>query len=181
MSRSCHSAMFSKAAWALARTTPRQPADLLAGHRIPLVRHRRAALLPGGERLLRLAHLGALQVPDFERDLLAERRSPAPAPRRRRRAGRAGSPARRSAAGFSPSSRADPLLGLRADVPERAHRARRSCRPAALRRRPGSASGSRPASSYQIASFRPKVIGSAWMPCVRPICDGVLELERAAL
>ena len=24
-------------------------------------------------------------------------------------------------------------------------------------------------SEYQFASFRPKVIGSAWMPCVRPI------------
>ena len=47
----------------------RQPADLLAAHRIALVRHGRAAALPGGERLFRLTHFGALEVADFESDL----------------------------------------------------------------------------------------------------------------
>ena len=52
----------------------RQAADLLAGHRIALVRHRRTALLALGEILLGLAHFGALQMPHFERDLLAAAR-----------------------------------------------------------------------------------------------------------
>ena len=36
-------------------------------------------------------------------------------------------------------------------------------------------------SSYQRASFRPKVIGSAWMPWVRPICTVCLNSMRAAV
>ena len=53
---------------------PRQPAELLALHRVALVRHRRGALLlPGPERLLHLAHLGALQVADLRRELLDAR------------------------------------------------------------------------------------------------------------
>ena len=44
--------------------------DLLALDRVALVRHRRGALLPGAERLLDLAHLGALQVADLGREAL---------------------------------------------------------------------------------------------------------------
>ena len=73
MSRSCHSATFSNAAWQLARSEPRQPDDLLAADRIALVRHRRRALLPLGERLLDLADLGLLQAADLERELLERR------------------------------------------------------------------------------------------------------------
>ena len=102
----------------------RQAADLLAGHRIALVRHGRAALLPAREILLGLAHFGALQVAHFERDLLAQRGQSAPARRRSWRAGRAGSPARPPAPGFRFELRADQLLGLRVDVAEGAHRAR---------------------------------------------------------
>ena len=36
-------------------------------------------------------------------------------------------------------------------------------------------------SEYQLASLKPKVIGSAWMPWVRPIMRRVLELPGAAL
>ena len=70
MSRSCHSAMFSNAAWQLARTSARQADDLLAANRVALVRHRRGALLALGERLLDLADLGLLQAANRQRELL---------------------------------------------------------------------------------------------------------------
>ncbi len=43
----------------------RQAGEVLRQHRIALVRHGRGALLPLGEELLRLQHLGALQMADF--------------------------------------------------------------------------------------------------------------------
>src|SRR4051794_27207303 len=43
-----------------------EPADPLGDDRVPLVRHRRGALLAGAERLLHLAHLGAGEVADLE-------------------------------------------------------------------------------------------------------------------
>ena len=46
----------------------REAADALAGDRVALVRHRRGALLAAGERLGRLAHLAALQVPHLGRE-----------------------------------------------------------------------------------------------------------------
>ena len=48
-----------------------QPADLLAGDGVALVRHGRAALLTAREIFFGLADFGALQVADFERDLFA--------------------------------------------------------------------------------------------------------------
>ena len=42
-----------------------EAADPLGADRVALVGHRRGALLAGGERLLDLAHLGALQVADL--------------------------------------------------------------------------------------------------------------------
>ena len=44
----------------------REAADPLGGDRIAFVRHRRGALLAGGERLLHLANLGAGEVADLE-------------------------------------------------------------------------------------------------------------------
>ena len=70
MSRSCHSATFSSAACALPRSTRARPEICSALDRVALVRHRRGALLAGAERLLRLAHLGALQVADLGREAL---------------------------------------------------------------------------------------------------------------
>ena len=46
----------------------REPADPLGDDGIPLVRHRRRALLAAAERLLYLADLGAGEVPDLERE-----------------------------------------------------------------------------------------------------------------
>ena len=48
----------------------RQARQVLAQDRVLLVRHRRGALLPLAERLLRLADLGALPVADLDRELL---------------------------------------------------------------------------------------------------------------
>ena len=48
----------------------RQPGDALGRDRVALVRHRAGALLAGAERLLDLAHLGALQVADLGREAL---------------------------------------------------------------------------------------------------------------
>ena len=58
---------------AVAAKQPREADDLLAADRIALVRHRRRALLPLGERLLDLADLGLLQAADLERELLERR------------------------------------------------------------------------------------------------------------
>src|SRR5256885_12902977 len=43
----------------------RSPANLLAGHGIPFMRHGRAAALLTSEGLFRLAHFGALKMADF--------------------------------------------------------------------------------------------------------------------
>ena len=73
MSRSCHSATSSKPGLQVRPQHAGEPAELLALHRVALVRHRARALLPGAERLLDLADLGALQVPDLERERLDAR------------------------------------------------------------------------------------------------------------
>ena len=52
----------------------REAADPLGDLRVALVRHRRRALHPGGERLLDLAHLGAREVPDLRREAVERRR-----------------------------------------------------------------------------------------------------------
>ena len=70
MSRSCQSATFSSPTTRGAADDAREPADALGDDRVPLVRHRRRALLPPAERLLDLAHLGAREVPDLERELV---------------------------------------------------------------------------------------------------------------
>ena len=68
MSRSCQSATFSKRRLGVGAHHARQAANLLAADGIALVRHGRTAALAGGERLLGLAHFGALQVANFEGD-----------------------------------------------------------------------------------------------------------------
>ena len=70
MSRSCQSATFSSPTSAAGADDAREPADPLGDDRVALVRHRRRALLPAPERLLDLAHLGAGEVADLEREPL---------------------------------------------------------------------------------------------------------------
>ena len=50
----------------VAANDPGEPADPLRDDRVPLVRHRGRALLPGAERLFDLPHLRARQVPDLQ-------------------------------------------------------------------------------------------------------------------
>ena len=73
MSRSCHSALFSKRGRRVAAQQTSQADDLLAADRVPLVRHGRRALLTLGERLLDFADLGLLKPADLERELLERR------------------------------------------------------------------------------------------------------------
>ena len=54
----------------VAAQDPGQAGDPLGADRVALVRHRRGALLAGGERLFDLAHLGLLQVADLGREAL---------------------------------------------------------------------------------------------------------------
>ena len=70
MSRSCQSATFSSAGSHVAAHHAGKPGEVLGQHRVALVRHRRGALLALGEELLRLQHLGALQVADLGREPL---------------------------------------------------------------------------------------------------------------
>ena len=75
MSRSCQSATFSSPTTAARAHDAREPADPLGDDRVPLVRHRRRALLALAERLLDLAHLRAREVPDLERELVERGRA----------------------------------------------------------------------------------------------------------
>ena len=92
MSRSCHRATFSTAAVALPRSTRASPVmrSLVIGLRLWGI-----ALEPfcaGAERLLGLAHLGALQVADLGGQPLEAGARPARSPAAARRGDRAGRP-----------------------------------------------------------------------------------------
>ena len=168
MSRSCHSATFSSAGLRVAAQHAREAGDLLGLDRVALVRHRRGALLPRAERLLHLAHLGALQVADLRRQALQAGARPARS--------RCSSSAWRSRATtcVETSSRARPSRAstrasnsglVAAYVPDRARDARRR-RPARTRAAGAARCGA--ASKAKPASLTPKVVGSACTPCVRP-------------
>ena len=109
MSRSCHRATFSSPACALARTTRASPLICSQVTGIALVRHGRRALLLLAEKLLGLAHFGALQVANFGGDLV--QRAGDHGQRRQivRRGGRAGSPARRPPPPSIPGARRSSL------------------------------------------------------------------------
>ena len=92
--------------------------------RVALVRHRARALLAGAERLLDLAHLGALEVADLGREALqpgAGQRDRAAAARR---GGRAGRPAWRPARAARPRRVEHARLVVRAERRVGADRAR---------------------------------------------------------
>ena len=57
----------------VAAQQPGDSRDPLAGDRVALVRHRGRSLLARAERLLDLAHLGALEVPDLGGEALEPR------------------------------------------------------------------------------------------------------------
>ena len=145
---------------------PREPAQLLALHRVALVGHRARALLARAERLLDLAHLGALQVTDLERERLDARSD------RRARVEQLGMAVARDhlrrGNRREPERRADEVLDRGIDVGVRADRARQLPDRDRVHGPATSRSRSRRICSAQSASLAPKVVGSAWMPCVRP-------------
>ncbi len=112
----------------------RQTADLLARDRIPLVRHGRGALLARREVLRRLAHFGALQMADFERDFFEARRQRGQRGDEMRMAV-ALDHLRRHRRGRQTQPRADLLFDLGADMRERAHGARDLAHAQIFRRR----------------------------------------------
>ena len=73
MSRSCQSAWFSMRGRRIAAHHAREAADVLEAPGVALVRHRGGALLARAELFLDLAHLGARQVPELDRELLEAR------------------------------------------------------------------------------------------------------------
>ncbi len=127
----------------------------------------RRALLALAERLLQLAHLGALPVPHLERDRLADRRDDARAPTPTRDAvadhdlrGDVG----RRAARAPPR----PAARRRVDVGVGADRAGDLARPRPPRAPRRSRSRERAMANAKSATRWPHTSGSAWMPCVRP-------------
>ena len=145
----------------------RQPGDPLGKDRVALVRHGAAALLAGAERLERLANLGALEVPDLDRDALEraaqdrERREQLGVPVAADHLGRRG-------VGLQPEAIEDVRLHLGAHVGVRADRARDRADRRCPRARAPAAPRPAPSSAYQPAALKPNVIGSAWMPWLRP-------------
>ena len=134
MSRSCQSATFSSAGLRVAAQQPREPGDPLAGDRVALVRHRARPLLALPERLLDLAHLGALEVADLEREPL-ERRA-----RERDRVQQLGVAVARHDLGRERlGPQAEPLqhlaLDVRARAPSTSRPRPRACRPRPARTR----------------------------------------------
>ena len=169
MSRSCQSATFSSPTSACAAHDAREPADPLGDDRVALVRHRRRALLAACRTAPATSRdLGAREVADLERELL-ERRGD-----ERERGEQLGVPvalrgsASRSAPARARAARRRPARP-RGRSPRRCRPRRRACRRASPSSARASRSRSRSSSKAQPASLRPKVVGSAWTPCVRPM------------
>ena len=167
MSRSCHSATSSTRGLGVAAQHAREAGDALGGDRVALVRHRARALLARAERLLDLAHLGALQVADLGREALE------PGAGERDRLQQLGvAVARDDLGGDGLGAEAE---RARARAPRSPARASRTCRRRrrSRRSRPGrtrarAARALRCASKAKPASLSPNDVGSAWTPCVRP-------------
>ena len=124
---------------------------------------------PALERLLGLAHLGALEVRG------SRARCCSSVPRQHRQRAQQRGVAVALAPPGSPPARAPGPARASASLPRspdrdgRASRPRpRTCPPRSRRARASSRARSRPSSSLHTRHLRPKVIGSAWMPCVRP-------------
>ena len=148
----------------------REAADPLGDDGVPLVRHRRRALLPAAERLLHLGDLGAREVPDLERELVERRRDD------RERGEELGvtvalEDLRRGRRRLEPEPLAGDALELGIGRGVRSDGARELADAHALERPRDALRGCGRARTPSPASFRPKVVGSAWTPCVRPICS----------
>ena len=152
--------MSSNAACALARTTRASPQ--ICSHVIGflLCGIAEEPFWPVREILRRLAHFRALQMPDFQRDLLETARSSVASVATKCACRSRWITCEATGAGFRPSraqifsSTSGPICANVPTAPEILP-TRRSSAAASSRFR------LRPASSYQIASFSPNVIGSA--------------------
>ena len=169
MSRSCHSATFSRPTSAAPRTTRARPQIRSATIGLRLCGIADEPFCPRPNGSSHLAHLRAREVPDLERERLERGGGRARGRRAARRAGRAGGSASRSAPARGRAART-----RSARPPGRWRRTcrppRRACRRACPRARARGAARARSSSNAQPASLSPKVVGSAWTPCVRPIC-----------
>src|SRR2546425_1697808 len=99
----------------------RQPADLLAGDGIPLVRHRRRSFLFFAEILFRFADFGALKMANLGSDFF-ERAGYHGKSGQISRMAVALNDLRRNCGGFQSKARADFFLQVRADMGEGANR-----------------------------------------------------------
>ena len=168
MSRSCHRATFSSAAMALPRTRRASPT---------------ICSQPTGLRLCGIAEepfwplangSSTSPISVFCRPRISSANFSSEAARDRQRRQQLGvaialDDLRRDRGRLEAEAGADRRLDRRIEVGEGADRAGDL---ADRHGRRGPAAGgttSRCSSAYQCASFRPKVIGSAWTPCVRPI------------
>ncbi len=169
MSRSCHSATFSSAAIALARTRRARPTICSQPIGLRLCGIADEPFWPLRERLFDLADLGLLQAANLRAANFSRR----------------GGGDRQRRHEFGVAIALDDLRGDRrrceaetpqtaasisgVEVRERADGARAACRPRSRRARRAARAMSRCSSAYHSASFTPSVIGSACTPCVRPI------------
>ena len=182
MSRSCHSATFSIAAIALARTRRARPTICSQPIGLRLCGIADEPFWPLRERLFDLADLGLLQAADLERELLERGGGD------RQRAHQLGvaialDHLRRHGVGLEAEPLAHRLFDRGIEVGKRADGAGDHPDADALAGAARRARCCAPASAYHSASFRPKVISSAWTPCVRPIigvwrCSSGARLDR---
>ena len=171
MSRSCHRATFSSAGRPQQSDPMRaQAGQVLGQDRVALVRHRRGALLARGEVFLRLAAPrcaagGGSPTATFS---MEPARTPGSA-KKAWRDGRAGSTWVETGSGVRPIAPQTCSSPRGIHIGEGAHRARDG---AGRDLRAGAIQPLLVAVELGIeagAIFRPKVTGSAWMPCERPM------------
>ena len=176
MSRSCQRATFSSAATALPRIDAGEAAEPFAGDRVALVRHGGTAFLAGGEKLLDFEHFGALQMAELRRPAV-DARGDQGQRRVKFRVAVALDDLGGERRGLQAESLADLRSTARIEMRVRADRAAELADADALAHLL-ERSSARPNSSYISASFSPKVIGSAWMPWLRPIIGVILCSPR---
>ena len=178
MSRSCQRATSSSPAWRLPRSTRASPQSCSQRHGLRLcgiALEPFCVALP--ERLLAPRRTSVRwQVADLERRTPRRTRPPSRTRTGTRRGGRGRAPAWRARARARAARRRTPPPPGRCSSTCR--RRRTASRPP-RRRGPGAgARRSRRTWSAHSASLAPNVVGSAWMPCVRPTI-GVSRNSRA--
>ena len=168
MSRSCQSGMFSRPTTAAARTTRARPEIRSATFGLRLCGIADEPFMPAANG----SSTSRTSVRARWRISVANRSSDVAQMRERRE--QLGVPVARDHLGRDRVRlEPEPLAGDRARPRGRSRRTSRPCpragRRGTLRARARAASRARSSSNAQPASFQPKVIGSAWIPCERPM------------